>query len=234
MRATDVALAVSLLSPDEAEHADRFARAPDQRRYVLTRAALRLVLARHADAPAAALTFAYGEAGKPRLVDRPEVTFNVSHSGDVAVIGVSRGHELGVDVEHPTRSRRAQKIADRYFHPSEAARLAELEPEQAMRGFLRCWTTKEAVAKALGCGVARHLRTVCVDADPDRPLALLAAPHRAPARWSLHELSLPAGRAAVAVAIAAPDVPLTSVSGIDVTAGARSGGSRVTRSTARA
>lgn len=208
--------ATASLSRDELDRAYRFVGWADRQRNAVTRAALRSILAEQAQVGPADLAFSVGQAGKPGLAGRPDICFNVSHSGDVAVIGVSGGDDVGVDVELPARVHRPQAIAARYFHPSEAACLAELDTARALRGFLRCWTAKEAVAKALGRGVAGYLSTVRVDAHPERPLALLATPDANRAGWSLHELALPAGRAAVLVAVRAPDVPLVACSRFEI------------------
>ena len=57
----------ALLSADECARADRFYFPRDQRRYIVARAALRLHLGAELGVDATAVSFVYGEHGKPAL-----------------------------------------------------------------------------------------------------------------------------------------------------------------------
>src|SRR5437868_3371012 len=87
---------VPLLSDDELQRADRFAFSHHRVRWIVARGQLRRVLARYLGSTDVHL--ACSSFGKPFLEDCP-LTFNISHSGDLALIAVSRQRSVGIDVE---------------------------------------------------------------------------------------------------------------------------------------
>lgn len=141
-----------LLSAAETERAARFVRAEDGARWVHAHGILRALLARYADADPRALRFAEGAHGKPRLLGH-DIRFNLSHSGEVALVAVALGREVGVDVEVPRRSVDHVAIARRILGDEEAERLRALGPREREREFLRAWVRWEAVLKCRGTGI---------------------------------------------------------------------------------
>ena len=131
-----------LLSPAERERAARLAAAP---RWIVARAALRIVLGQQLGIAPAEVEFAAGPHGKPE-VPGARLRFNLSHSGDRALVAVADGIEVGVDVERT--SRRSRAIA-RTLTDGERAALHGGEH----LALLRIWCRKEALAKAIGGGL---------------------------------------------------------------------------------
>jgi len=115
-----------------------------------TDACVLTLLAAYLRCGADALTLRRGEHGKPYLVPHGTLEFNVSHSAGGLLIGISRHQPLGVDIERLARVRPALELAQRFFHPEEAAALAALERDRVLPAFLRLWSCKEAVVKATG------------------------------------------------------------------------------------
>ena len=139
------------LSEDEGARAARFVFARDTRRFVVARSALRALLAGYLDVTAAALAFAYGPHGKPALDGgRAVLGFNLSHSGEVAVVAVGWDRALGVDVELWRPLPDLVALAARSFAPRELAVLDALPETERPEAFFRCWTRKEAFIKATG------------------------------------------------------------------------------------
>ncbi len=101
------------LSADERLRASRLHVARDRKRYVAGRGRLREALATYVDATPAEVGFAYGVHGKPRLAGlrASRLRFSLSHTGDHALIAVTRDREVGVDLESsvPRRSARARR-----------------------------------------------------------------------------------------------------------------------------
>jgi len=128
----------------EEARAGRFVTEDLRRRYLRSHGALRDILSRETDAR---LDFAAGEHGKPFLPGAPRIKFNLSHSREMALVGVALDVEIGVDVEWIRPLPEWRGMAERFFPPSEAARVAD-EPD-----FFRRWTRLEAVVKARGMGV---------------------------------------------------------------------------------
>jgi 4'-phosphopantetheinyl transferase len=184
-----------LLAVDECARADRFRFERDRRRFIVARALLRSLLARYLTQDPAELRFAYNAFGKPLLSTRSGVSFNVSHSGRLALLAVAGGDTVGVDVERLRRDFDFRPIARRFFAPREVATLEALPPWERRRAFFACWTRKEAVVKAHGSGLSLPLDTFEVSLAPDAPPAVLWTgwnPAEAP-RWSLRELEPAAG-----------------------------------------
>ena len=81
----------------------------------------------------------------------------MSHSGDLAVIGFALGCEVGIDVEQLRDVGHLEQIARRFFHPSETSAVLSTPESARNLAFLRCWTGKEAILKALGTGIVGNL-----------------------------------------------------------------------------
>jgi 4'-phosphopantetheinyl transferase len=160
----------ALLSDDERARAARFVRAEDGVRWAHARGIVRALLGRYADADPRRLRLGAGPYGKPQLAgadaaadagaDGPagaasagRLCFNLSHSGDVLLVAVALGREVGVDVELPRRSVDHVAIARRVLGDEEAERLGALDPPEREREFLRAWVRWEAVLKCRGTGI---------------------------------------------------------------------------------
>lgn len=96
-----------------------------------------------------------GPWGKPRFYDRPDIHFNLSHSGTVAMAAFA-DCEVGCDVERMAALR--EKVAARFFSPRENAALRQCPDEESRRElFYRIWTRKESYIKYTGEGMHREL-----------------------------------------------------------------------------
>lgn len=172
------AAACALLSDDERARADRFIRPEHGRRFAIARASLRAILSRYVDRAPETLEFAYGERGKPYLASdalRGIVEFNVSHSGDCALIACARSMAVGVDVEHRRDRVDAEKIAKRFFAQAEVDALSAVPKPSRLQAFYNCWTRKEAYVKARGAGLSIKLSSFVVSLAPGHAPALLSA-----------------------------------------------------------
>ncbi len=166
-----------LLTEDELQRAQRFYFERDRHRFIMCRGGLRTILAKYCQCDPRELRFDYGPHGKPILLAPlldESLYFNVSHSHDLALIGLQAGHELGVDVEHVREIHEMERIAQRYFTPREQAMLQQMPPSQRTLGFLRAWTRKEAMLKAIGVGLSFGLNEVEVTVDADGPARVLS------------------------------------------------------------
>jgi 4'-phosphopantetheinyl transferase len=193
------------LSADEHQRGARYARERDRRWFIAGRGLLRTLVSRYLGREPASLTFSYGPAGRPEVAGLPGGTgirFSLSRSGGLAVIAVTRGRPIGVDVEALRPLPEAERIARLHFTPREYAELRATREQRRPEVFLRGWTAKEAVLKAIGDGLTRPLDSVEVAFAPDVPLALRALDGDAAAAtsWSLTALSaVPGYVAALAV-----------------------------------
>ena len=143
----------AVLSDDERRRAARFRCGADGERFVVVRARLRLLLSGYGAGPAAALRFGSGAEGKPMVLSQPDLRFNVSHSGDRALVAVAWRREVGVDVERLRDDLRFDDVARRFFSRAENAALAQWHGGERLTAFYRCWCRKEAYVKARGDGL---------------------------------------------------------------------------------
>lgn len=154
-----------LLTADERGRAARFRFAADRDRFVVARARLRLVLASFGAGPPERIRLAHGAHGKPLLPAHPELQFNVSHAGDLALIAVARRAAVGVDLERLDRRHRLEDVAACCFSGAERAALARLDPCTRAAAVVRCWCRKEAYLKARGVGLTLPLDSFDVATD---------------------------------------------------------------------
>ena len=150
----------NLLSEDELIRADRFRFGQHRRRFVVTRARLRQILADYLAMSPAELFFDFGLHGKPLLCsshEKASVNFNLSHSGDVVLYAFSRERQVGIDIEFVREKTDFMAISESWFRTNELAVLKACPEDQRRQCFFRGWTRKEAYLKALGEGIAYGL-----------------------------------------------------------------------------
>ncbi|MBQ7513663.1 MAG: 4'-phosphopantetheinyl transferase superfamily protein [Prevotella sp.] len=92
---------------------------------------------------------AYGEHGKPYIVGRPDIHFNISHCSQAAICVLS-DKPVGVDIEG---FRRYRESLMRYTM-NDAEQRQILQAQRPDVEFTRLWTMKEAVVKRSGEGIA--------------------------------------------------------------------------------
>jgi 4'-phosphopantetheinyl transferase len=169
---------VAILSPEECDRAARFKFPKHRMAYQFAHAVLRDVLCRYLSCSPRDVRFNENTFGKPFLqggVGGIETEFNLSHSGNLVFIGVSRGQRIGVDVEEIRDIEDILTVTDTYFTPQECAFINRggLDRRQA---FFRCWTRKEAYVKAVGKGLSIPLNCFDTQLSSGFPYELLEIP----------------------------------------------------------
>ncbi len=145
-----------LLSEDERERAERFKFWRDQRRYMVGRGILRLLIGRYLSVDPKSIEFQYNEFGKPYLPD-DDLKFNLAHCRDLILFGFCLNADIGVDLECIRPIADAPGIASRFFSQGENEALLDTPEEQRNEVFLSYWTLKEAYIKAVGQGLSYPL-----------------------------------------------------------------------------
>jgi 4'-phosphopantetheinyl transferase len=188
------------------QRAGRFYFPRDRDRFIAAHGCLRDVLARYLHCQPDQLTFSVNRYGKPALRNY-KLEFNLSHSGDFALIAIAQGRRVGIDVEHIRQGISLQDIALQNFSKSEFAELQSLPREQQEAAFFACWTRKEAYIKAQGLGLSLPLENFDVSLHPNEPALLRATRpnHEEAARWVLLPLVVDSFYAA-AVAVEGKDL----------------------------
>lgn len=102
---------------------------------------------------------ARGDKGKPFLVGRENIHFNISHSGEYVVCAVS-DREVGIDIEKRAKAR--MEVARRFFHEQEIEELMALSGDKQDELFFNYWSAKESFLKYVGTGLSRSLNSFVV------------------------------------------------------------------------
>ena len=171
----------AFLAEDEIERATRLVRSLHRDRHIRDRAKLRQVLGAETGQDPRDITFDYGANGKPSIAGGPD--FNLSHSGGLAALAISRDGALGIDIE---KMRPIEDgVARHHFSAAEYAELHRLTPAERVEGFFQCWTRKEAIIKACGLGMAMPLASFDVSLTPGKAALLDRIEGDAPSAWRL-------------------------------------------------
>jgi len=190
------------LAADEQARAERFHFERDREHFIVARGVLRAILGNYLNRAPECLSFCYSSHGKPALAGesgKDAIRFSVSHSHGVALYAVTRGREVGIDLERIRFDLPVAEIAERFFSRREVAMLRALPTDVQQQAFFRCWTCKEAYIKARGEGLSLPLDQFDVSLVPGEPAAVLGTrpdPSEA-SHWSLQELTSVPGYAAV-------------------------------------
>ena len=192
------------LSSDEIARAERFYFPEHRQRFMAGRGTLRAILGQYLDIAPKQVEFEYQPRGKPLLAAKfadQGLLFNLSHSQDLALLGISYQHQIGVDLEYIRTMSDLEGLAKRFFSAREYEYLRLLSPAQQQQIFFRYWTCKEAYLKATGDGLVQ-LEEIEIDLTPNQPSKLLVS-----GDWSLRELT-PANNFAAAVVVAGSNIHL--------------------------
>ncbi|MEK7866018.1 MAG: amino acid adenylation domain-containing protein [Planctomycetota bacterium] len=193
----------ALLDASESARANALVSPGHRAAFISAHGQAREVLASYLGLAARGLEFVLGPGGKPCLADRfltvgTPLRFNLTHSGETALLAVALGREVGVDVECMRHVSSANEIARRHLAPEAATGLERLTGNELDVAFLAAWTRHEALLKAQGRGLFDEARpgddrsweVVQLDAVPG--LAAAVAFERGPTRLRTYTWTGPA------------------------------------------
>jgi 4'-phosphopantetheinyl transferase len=152
-----------MLAPVEKRRAESFHFDRDRNRFIAGRGTLRTILGRYLRTDPATVELTMGSHGKPLLAERfarSGLHFNLAHCEEVALLAVTRGRVVGVDLERIRALAGARELADCFCSPRESAQFQSLPPSELDAAFFRLWTRKEAWLKAIGQGIGQSLEMV--------------------------------------------------------------------------
>lgn len=184
----------SKLTDIERERARRFRTTARGDAFVVRRGILRCLLGAYTGEQPALIQLGEGAHGKLFLAGHHGVSFNLAHSGAVALYAVGSGQDIGVDVERVRTRIDHRAVARRFFSKAENKALESLAGHRQLTSFFSCWAAKEAFVKATGAGLSRGLRGFEVPVPPPvRPTPVCD-------NWWLVTLAVEDGYAAALVA----------------------------------
>jgi 4'-phosphopantetheinyl transferase len=192
------ALDVSSLSDEEHERARRFVFEVDRRRFIAAHAGKRQVLAYVTRSSPSAIRFARAAHGKPAIAGADiDVRFNLSHSGERALLALALGREVGVDIEQH-RTIDVLELAEVCFSPLEQAALRHTPTQRRLEAFFRGWSRKESFIKARGDGLSFPLAgfDVSLEGSASQLLLTCIACEGEAKRWMIINLATDTGYSA--------------------------------------
>jgi 4'-phosphopantetheinyl transferase len=193
---TDVAAFSPMLSAQEHARAERFGNALLRQRWIAGRATLRSLLGDALRLDPAEVHLRRGVRGRPELDGDCAVDFNVSHTGDTALIAIATGTQdgtrIGIDIEREDRRVNDDGLARKFLTERERAEIALLASGARRLRFLQLWTCKEAMSKATGDALSAPFRHMDVTLDGHPRLVAGPMPY-APAAWQLVAAATPPG-----------------------------------------
>ena len=143
------------LSLKEQERAARFHFARHRRRFTCAHAFLRIILSRYLqNKNPHLLEFSENKYGKPQLAQNEQnLQFNLSHSGEYALLAIGQKYPLGVDLELFS-AREYLDLAKYMFSKAELTAIQNVHPKLQPITFFNIWAQKEAFIKACGLGLS--------------------------------------------------------------------------------
>ncbi|EAZ94199.1 4'-phosphopantetheinyl transferase family protein [Crocosphaera chwakensis] len=166
-----------ILNEDEKDKAQRFRFEKHQKRFTIARSSLKQILSYYLLISPQEIEFEYNDYGKPKLLDKINklgLQFNVSHSEDIAIYGITCHSLIGVDIEYIRPMPEAENLAKRFFSKQEYEYISLLSSAEKEREFFKLWTVKEAYLKAIGKGISGGLEKV--EISPNEPIKFLNLP----------------------------------------------------------
>lgn len=159
--------------------------------FALRHGAMRSILGAYLQVEPSTLELTAQPGGKPELgpvTGQPPLQFNLSDSGDWALLAVTCDARVGVDIEQLRPLADMEEVARDHFSSAEVAALRDIAPAETLAAFFRCWTRKEAWLKATGRGLTVPLDSFDVTlaaGEAPRLLRVANAPAEAE-RWWMH------------------------------------------------
>jgi 4'-phosphopantetheinyl transferase len=140
---------LSFLDDEELNRAYRMIE-PVSERFVFCRSVCKKILSWHLGIDIEKIKFNYERNGKPYIKNERGLHFNVSHSKDVAILGIHHS-PIGVDVEFIDDKCDVCSLMDFFMHEHEKQ---WAEKENTLHRFFSIWTLKEAILKKSGTGIS--------------------------------------------------------------------------------
>lgn len=159
-----------LLSSEEKERSERFKFYKHRKTFIASHGFLHTVLSYYINKPADEIQFSQTEHGKPYISEESNpghIQFNLSHSGNLAILAICKTHPVGVDIECKERNTDWSGIIKRFFIQSEQEAIFKLPEDSQKDAFFQVWTRKEAHMKVTGLGLSLNPTQFEVSVPPE-------------------------------------------------------------------
>ncbi len=157
------------LNDEEAKRCQQFRFKKDRISFAISRYFTKHVLSDLTAIDASQIQFDYNAYGKPFFINNStNIQFNISHSGDLILIGLGHNYELGVDVEKWHPNIEFDDIAQSVFSLEEQRYLRQASKQDKQKVFYHFWSLKESFIKEEGLGLQLPLDSFTM-AFTDKP-----------------------------------------------------------------
>lgn len=154
----------SYLSPEDLILVQKKINVDLQTKQILSRGCLRKVLGQVLQVSASDLQIQFTPQGKPFLKDYTNCFFNVSHSNEILVIGIS-DQEIGIDLEYKN-PHFTENLIQTFMGLEEQQLFSTFtNSSQKVDFFYNIWTAKEAISKCFGLGLKMNFSNLVVKFD---------------------------------------------------------------------
>jgi len=163
----------SILSDSEQKKVDKYKFELLRNRQIISMGLLRVLIANYRNFRPNEINFYYNEFGKPFISpdsDGNNLSFNSSHSNNIAVFVFSRNREVGIDVEKVKEMKDMEGVVDLCFSESEKKWFSKLSSDKKEEIFYKVWAGKEAYIKAIGKGLSFSPNRISLDRRNDDEL----------------------------------------------------------------
>lgn len=146
----------SMLSKKEKSIADKFYFKKDRNAYIISHFAMKNILSNYLSIPLNKIEYKYTKYKKPFLdkrINKKNINFNLSHSKDLAILGVALNYDIGIDIEKINKKIKYKEVARNFFSRKEIEQLEKTSLSKKRDFFFNCWTKKESYLKFLGNGI---------------------------------------------------------------------------------
>lgn len=165
----------SILQENEKERANRYLQVRDHNRSIISRGALRILLARFLNLEPSEINLKKDQNKKLYVEETgfSGIKFNVSHSGKWILISLD-DRDNGVDIEQVNAFFTYQNLLP--LTCSQQEQLAISNSTEPVQSFFEMWTRKEALLKATGTGITDELaRIPAVNGTHQSPAAIISS-----------------------------------------------------------
>jgi 4'-phosphopantetheinyl transferase len=160
----------SLLSDAEKIKAEKIKLPQVKNRWIVSRGVLRLLLSNYCSCSTKEIEFNFNEFGKPLLSNNPEISFNLSHSENLALYIFTHNRKVGIDLEKIGELTDIDGLSRLCFSDHEKKWFNKFSPAEKKELFYKIWTCKEAYIKAIGKGFSFSPVNITLDMSSDKEI----------------------------------------------------------------
>lgn len=120
---------------------------------IVSRLLTRILLSRYCEIKPDELKIGRTSKSKPFLIDFPHIQFNISHSNQMVLLGVSLHHSIGIDIEFIDNLKIDEDLIAKDILTEGEYHQYQTSKIKSPYAFYEFWTIKEAIIKAYGKGL---------------------------------------------------------------------------------